>query len=99
MGLVATLQTKPDLIKFVGDGKPDKSVSDTLVLLLFGVALAWRDASGLSGEGTDVYLAIRAILASVRSQLSEFRERGVIIDTRLVGVYALFRSLSDSFHL
>lgn len=101
MGLLGALQVKPDLLQLTTDtgGSGTNGVSDGATLLLFGIALAWRNTADLSGEDTDVYLATRGALIALRTQLSELRERGIVVDKRLVGIYALFRHMSESFHI
>lgn len=98
MGLLTILQSKPGILQLVSDPTAaGQGVSDSGTLLLFCTALAWRDTSDLSGEDGDVYLALRGMLVSLRTQLGELNQTGIVVDKRLVGIYALFRFLSESF--
>lgn len=100
MGLLGALQTKPDLLQLVvPNSRPQQCVTDSATLFLFGTALAWRRTSNLQGEDTDVFLALRCAIISLRSQLSEYREKGEVVDKRLVGIFALFKFLADSFSI
>lgn len=104
MGLLSVLQAKPDLLQLVSSvgtagGASRQCLSDSATLLLFGTALAWRQTADLDGEGTDVYLALRGAMLALQAQLNQCRENGLVIDKRLVGVFALFRYLSESFNI